>query len=362
MKVTLVVTHNCNFNCSYCLQTHENKAMSIDTAKKAIDYLAKIKHNKTLQISFYGGEPLIEKDLIKEIVLYSEEKIMKPQNIRVIYEITTNGRLLDEDFIAFANKHRMLLALSHDGLAQDLTRRDVAGNLTREDADKKLSMLLAANPRTPVMLTLHSDPEAIKTLASSVRFFKEAGLRFLNVTPAVGNRVNWDDDSFALLQDQLTQIRDLYVEYNRGDNEFIYIPFENKIKAYVRQKSDDSDTCRICSDKLMIDIDGRFYPCNHFIGNQDFGIGSLSQGPDESRITALEKTRLDQPDCASCALASRCKHRCACNNHGRTGNISDPGAFQCNLEQLTIALADSAAEQLLNDSNPAFVKRIYSLP
>ena len=360
MKATLVVTHNCNFNCSYCLQTHENKAMSLDTAKKAIDMLAKIKHTKALQISFYGGEPLIEKDLIKEIVLYSEEQIMKPQNIKVIYEITTNGRLLDEDFIEFASKHRLLLALSHDGLAQDLTRRDVAGNLTREDADSKLSMLLSHNPRTPVMMTLHSDPESIATLSDSVRFFKESGLRILNVTPAVGNRVNWTDESFDLLQDQLTKVRDLYVDYNRGNSEFVFIPFENKIKDYVRQRPDESDMCRICSDKLMIDIDGRFYPCTHFVGNPDFEIGSLAQGPDESRIQALEQTRLTQPDCASCALASRCKHRCACNNHGRTGNISDPGAFQCNLEQLIIALADSAAEQLLNDENPKFVKRIYS--
>ena len=108
-NLTLVVTHQCNFDCRYCLQKHEDVYMPRETAVKAIDMLvdglSKIKENPRAQISFYGGEPLLARNEIEYLVTYAVEKLSKIPDLKYAFEITTNGTLLDQEFIDFAKKN-----------------------------------------------------------------------------------------------------------------------------------------------------------------------------------------------------------------------------------------------------------------
>ena len=357
-RITLVVTHQCNFDCRYCLQKHEDVYMTKETAIKTIDtFAAGISEGDKAQISFYGGEPLLQKELIKELVKYSSEKIHSVPNTKLTFEITTNGLLLDEDFIAFAKKNKILLALSHDGLAQDSVRTDRGGNVTKERVDQKLQMLLKTFPETIIMMTVH--PDYVDRIAGSLKFFRDQGVKSVSMVLAHGERVTWDDEAFEKLEKEMLKVEALYEQWNAGNDVFRFIPFDNKIKNYIRQRDADSVMCHFGCHKLMVDADGKYYPCSHFIGRDGFDIGSLEEGVNEEKLESLESKRVEPEDCRECELRFRCRHTCACSNHGQTGSVSEVSALQCEYEKLTIQLADRAAALLLNESNPAFVSRMY---
>lgn len=362
-RITLVMTHQCNFRCSYCPQEHEDVVMTKETAFHAVDLLAEMiraDHNKELpntQISFYGGEPLLAEPLIREVVDYAESKLKGTLVKRMLFEITTNGLLLKEDFLPYAKKHNILLALSHDGVGQDFSRKDRGGNTTKERADAQLRKMLKYQPNTIIMMTLH--PEMVSTVCESMKFFHDFGVKHVNLTLANGPKVNWTEEKMKVLFEQMQEFAPLYEEWNRGENEFRFTPFDNKIRNYIQSRSSDDRMCHFSDEKLMIDCDGRFFPCSHFIGNEEFCVGNLVEGPDEATISSLESQRVEPETCQSCSFAGRCKHRCACANHGNTGDVCKVSRLQCEYEKLTIRLADQAAANLISEENPKFVERMY---
>lgn len=120
-SITLQITQNCNLRCAYCPYTenngddrlHSNKKMTRQTAYSAINYLQEHSiDSEVLVVGFYGGEPLLEFDLIKEVVEYTEKRFIGKQ---VIFSITTNATLLDEKKLSFFNKHNVMLMVSLDG-------------------------------------------------------------------------------------------------------------------------------------------------------------------------------------------------------------------------------------------------------
>lgn len=372
IKLTLVVTRQCNFDCRYCLQKHEDMAMPEEMAKKAIDDLIKgvlfrlERMQKTsegtipkvrAQISFYGGEPLLQRPLIEKLVKYARARFDEIDNTQLIFEITTNGTLLDEAFVSFARENRIILALSHDGLAQDMVRLDRGGHPTKAIVDQKLDMILRTFPDTIVMMTIH--PDHVDKIADSLKFFREKGVCSVSMVLAHGERVLWTDEQFEKLSSEMEKVEKLYEQWNLGDNVFRFIPFENKIKNYIRGKDADSAPCHFGYHKLMVDTDGKYYPCSHFIGREGFDIGSISEGVDDSRLESLESQRIEPQDCVECALRSRCHHTCACANHGHTGTMTEVSALQCEYERLLIRLSDQAASFLMQNESPKFIERMY---
>lgn len=372
LKLTLVVTRQCNFDCRYCLQKHEDAVMPEEMGKKAIDDLAgsvlfqseklkKASPGETPkvrgQISFYGGEPLLQRPLIEKLVKYAKAKFAEIENSRLVFEITTNGTLLDEAFVSFAKENRIILALSHDGLSQDLVRLDRGGHPTKALVDKKLDMLLQTFPDTIIMMTVH--PDHVDKVAESLEFFRGKGVRAVSMVLAHGERVLWTDEKFEALSLEMEKVEKLYEEWNLGDSIFRFIPFENKIRNYIRGKDADSAPCHFGCHKLMVDTDGKYYPCSHFIRLEGFSVGSIDEGLDDSRLESLESQRIEPKDCAECALSSRCHHTCACANHGHTGSMSEVSALQCEYEKLLIRLSDQAASFLMQSESPGFIERMY---
>ncbi|MBO4927916.1 MAG: radical SAM protein [Clostridiales bacterium] len=376
-RLTLVMTHQCNFDCKYCLQKHEDVFMPVELGEKAIERMRQELLSESsrkdssdrssddpeetsstkVQISFYGGEPLLARDRIEHLVKYANERIGGMPGYSVRYEITTNGLLLDESFLSFAKKNRILLALSHDGLAQDQVRLARGGKPTREIVDQKLEMLLRAFPETIIMMTIH--PDYVDQVADSIAFFHEKGIRSVSLVPAHGERVSWTEEKFRRFSQQMEKVKVLYERWNQGDGYFRVIPFENKIRNYIRQKDADSAMCHFGCHKLMVDADGKYYPCSHFIGRDGFCIGSVEDDVDEAKIRTLESRRVEPEICRACDLRFRCRHTCACANHGHTGSMAEVSALQCEYEKLTIRLADEAAAAMIREENPRFVERMY---
>ena len=358
-RLTLVMTHQCNFDCRYCLQKHEDVHMPRETAEKAIDFLVAglRKTPGKAQISFYGGEPLLARKEIEYLVRYARSRVSEIPGAGIVFEITTNGTLLDESFISFAKRNKILLALSHDGVAQDLVRVDRGGNPTKAVVDQKLEMLLKTFPKTIVMMTVH--PEQAGKVAESVAFFREKGVQSVSLVPAHGERVEWTEEKFRELAEELTKVKALYVKWNQGQDVFRFLPFDNKIRNYILGKDADNKMCHFGGHKLMVDVDGKYYPCSHFIGRDGFCIGSVDGKVDKKKVATLESQRVEVKTCRSCELRARCRHTCACANHGHTGSMSEVSSLQCEYEKLVIRLADEAAGELIREENTAFVERMY---
>ncbi|MBR3037679.1 MAG: radical SAM protein, partial [Clostridia bacterium] len=120
MNFTLHLTENCNLACRYCYETHRHVNMREETARKAVDLAFSYGH-KTVGFSLFGGEPMLMRPLIESIADYAKARAAR-EGVAVRYKMTTNGTLLDEPFLRFANAHGIRIALSHDGLLQDAQR------------------------------------------------------------------------------------------------------------------------------------------------------------------------------------------------------------------------------------------------
>lgn len=367
LRLTLVMTHQCNLDCKYCLQKHEDVYMPAGVAERSIDNfrravlleLEKQGADSTLktQISFYGGEPLLARERIEQLVHYANVKIGGIPRVSVSYEITTNGLLMDDAFLQFAKENQILLALSHDGLQQSSVRIDRGGNDTRARVDETLKKMLRVFPETIVMMTIH--PEYAHLVSDSITFFHDMGVHTISLVLAHGERVTWTDEAFEAFSQQMEKVEVLYEQWNQENGYFRVIPFENKIRNFIRQRDADTPTCHFGCHKLMVDTDGKYYPCTHFIGREGFDIGSQETDVDEEKIASLERQRVEPETCRTCALRPRCHHTCACANHGHTGNVAEVSALQCEYEQLIIRLADQAAAALIKEENKRFVERMY---
>ena len=154
-KITLQVTQNCNFRCKYCIysedtnkkqRSHSQESMSWDTAKEAVDFL--LMHSidsKDINIGFYGGEPLLAFDLIKDVVAYAE-KVFKGK--KLTYNMTSNATLLDEEKIDFLIEHDISLMISLDGPKKinDLNRVYPDGSGTYDTIMKKIQLIYSKYP------------------------------------------------------------------------------------------------------------------------------------------------------------------------------------------------------------------------
>lgn len=359
-QLILGITKNCNLSCLYCIQEHSSQYMSFDTAKKAIDLFSKTlsTEDKKVQISFYGGEPLLCKNIIREAVKYAEEILVNNRGIKVIYEITTNGLLLDECFLDFADEHNIVIALSHDGLSQSYTRLNLEGFPVTEKVNQALNQLVSRYPSTPIMMTVH--PEYVNYLSDSIEFFYERGIRKINFTLASGYKANWNNESFSILSDELNKVTETYIKYNQSGLRYRILPIEGKIRLHIHDKSDANMNCKLCDRKLLVDYDGKIYPCTHFIGLTEFNVGDIFTQIDYKKLNEIESKRIAPNECDLCSYKTRCSHRCACANHGYNNSLNEPSALQCEYERLIINLADRAANILINENNQTFIREIYS--
>lgn len=167
MEYVIYLTDNCNLNCKYCYQNKEKKDINFEYIKDIIDY--EISHkNKYSIINFYGGEPLLKKDLIKDTINYIKSTKTKT---KFYYGITTNGTLLDNDFIKYMKKHNFInIGYSFDGIKEshNLNRLSIDYKETFDVVFDNSKKLLNKFPR--VVATLVICKNNLKYLAKNVEF------------------------------------------------------------------------------------------------------------------------------------------------------------------------------------------------
>lgn len=313
MDYTISITNKCNLKCSYCYERHLNTEyghLSDEIKVKIADYINRQGNAGTVYL--FGGEPLLYKDTVK---YYCENLKAKR------FVITTNGTLLDEEFIRWCADRNVIINMSHDGIK--CTERGVDTALL----DANLKILMKYQPETLVQLVYTE--QTLPELYNNVIYLKNLGVK--KVSAAMDAFLMPDDpDSFGdILREQwrkIAEIPDLFV-------------YELAVKKKTI-KSNTSSTCEICKKKVFINWDGNFYPCIQFQNKPEYRCGDITVGIE------AEKARKAHPDysmvserCEGCELAEYCRNSCACRKMSTTGSVRDISEAACMEEQVHILTA-----------------------
>lgn len=356
MNITLHLTNRCNLACKYCYVDKEYPSdMTLNVAKQAID-MGVMSSKDQVGISFFGGEPLLKKELIKEIVSYCEE-ISSAKNIKFKFNLTTNGILLDAAFAIYAKEKKISMAISHDGIkeAHNINRMDRAGNGSFDKVDSNSTMLLKHHPYASVILVI--TPNTVTHLYKSILYLFNKGFRYLLVSFDYGAK--WDEKSMELLESQYKRLSTLYYQKSMANHKFYLEPFETKIASYIDNQSFNACRCTLGKGQISIAPDGSIYPCTQLINDPLLLMGNAHTGITKD-ISYLKDKGPKEETCNQCVIKNRCTYDCSCINKQTTGDINKVSPVLCIHEQMIIMIADKLANQLYKAKNEAFINKHYN--
>ncbi len=348
----LHIAHDCNLKCKYCFagegEYHGDRSlMSAHVGKKALDFLvANSGNRKNLEIDFFGGEPTLNFEVVKEIVLYGrsiEEKYNK--NFR--FTFTTNGVLLNGDIIEFANKHMNNVVLSIDG------RKEVNDNMRKNLAGKGSYDKILPNIKAFVESRDHQNYYVRGTYTANNLDFSEdvfhladLGFEQISVEPVVAEK----DLDYALKEEHIDK---LCQEYDKLVDEFnLRVTGENKhplFNFFHFNLDIDNGSCAVkriagCGagcEYMSVTPNGDLYPCHQFTGLEEFKIGSVFDGIQNNEVMSEfgEINIYSKPECKDCWAKFFCSGGCAANAYQFGGSINSTYEIGCKLQKKRIESA-----------------------
>ena len=345
----LHIAHDCNLRCKYCFASTGDfgkgrKLMTFETGKKAIDFLLeKSGDRENLELDFFGGEPLMNFEVVKQIVEYARSR-EKEYGKRFRFTITTNGMLLDDDKIDFINKEMSNVVLSIDG------RKEVNDNIRkRVDGSGCYDVIL---PKFKKLVEKRGDKEYYVRgtftkhnldFSEDVFSLYDEGFDQISVEPVVCE----PEAPYALTEKELSAI---FSEYERLSARIL----ENekhggKFNFFHFMLDLDQGPCAIkrlrgcgCGNEYVaITPDGDIYPCHQFVGLEEYKMGNLDEGTFNLDMKAefAESHVYTKPECKKCWAKFYCSGGCNANAYNFTGSITGSYDVGCKMQQKRIECA-----------------------
>ena len=337
----LHIAHTCNLNCSYCFASQgkysgERGVMSLEVGKRALDFLIENsgdRHN--LEVDFFGGEPLLNFDVVKELVAYARS-IEKKYNKNFRFTLTTNGMLIDEDVIDFANRECSNVVLSLDGRKEihDRFRVDYAGKGSFDTIVPKFQRLVEArggkNYYTRGTFT-HANPDFLE----DIKVMLDLGFRELSMEPVVcapGDPAELTPEDMEIVKEQYEKLAELMLQRRREGRPFTFYHYMIDLKGgpciYKRISGCGSGT-----EYMAVTPWGDLYPCHQFVGDEKYKLGNIYEGV---KNTEIQKEFADcnvyaREKCRDCWARLYCSGGCAANAYHATGSVRGVYESGCEL-------------------------------
>ena len=353
MILNLHLTHDCNLRCSYCYAgPKSSRQMQEQTARDAVRFAARHTTGE-LRVVFFGGEPLLRKDLIREIV--------EEAGPRVRFQLSTNGLLCDDQFLSFAARTGMRLSLSIDGCreAHDLHRVRADGSGTWDEVAARVPRMLASHPWLHAQMVI--SPDTAHLVDRSFQALLDLGLR--NISSALDHGADWDRDALLRLKAAYRRSAALYESRTLRGMRFHLGCFDAVIRTRVRGPVPPDQRCQAGWNQLSVAPSGRIYPCVQFVRDDPPGsplaIGHIASGWDEPARSRLLASGVDAGPCDGCALRDRCMRHCACVNLAAGGDPDCVPPIVCEHERLRIPIADALAARLYRGRSRLFLRKHY---
>jgi len=335
--------------------------MTEDTARAAVE-LALQNGGRRLGLIFFGGEPLLCRDLIEQTIAYSTRRASETAHCahgKFFYKMTTNGLLLDGAFLNYAREHDIFIALSIDGIekAHDAHRQMSGGGATHGQVVAAAKRLLSQQPYAPALMTVN--PDTVQYYRESVEFLYKTGFRY--IICSLNYAADWDDESLRELKRQYIKLADFYYDRTVAEDKFYLSPFEVKISSHVHNKTYRHERCELGQHQLSVAPDGGLFPCVQFVGDGRYQIGNVFAGIDQTaRERLFVQNEAEKPGCDICSIKGRCNHYCACLNKQATGSIDVVSEVLCAHERIILPIADRVAARLYDRRSPIFIQKHYN--
>lgn len=361
MHLTLHLTRACNMRCRYCYAPpYDAPGMTEQVGRAAMELGARI-NKGSCGIVFFGGEPLLEKQLLQSLVLFGRDA-RRRQEALYHFKITTNGLLLDEAFLEFAEREDVMIAMSFDGVcpAHDAHRHLPNGAGSFDRLLPKLKLLLHAKPYSSIIMVVNPDTAAY--MAEGVSMLMDMGVRYLILS--LNYAGNWEEEHLEVLRRQYQQLARRYVQWTRLGRKFYLSPFEVKLSSHINRECFDEERCDLGARQLSVDPAGYLYPCVQFVKagpGSRWCIGDVRAGIDADKFgLARQESHQEKPTCVGCELNRRCAHTCSCLNWQTTGKITEVSPVLCEHEKMLIGIADRLGNILYRRQEPVFIRKHYS--
>lgn len=345
----LHVAHTCNLNCSYCFASQgkyngDRALMSFEVGKRALDFLVENSGTRTnLEVDFFGGEPLMNWDVVKQLVLYARS-IEKEKHKNFRFTLTTNGMLIDDDVIEFANKEMSNVVLSLDGRKEihDRLRVDYAGKGSYETIVPKFKKLVEARGGKNYYMRgtfTHANPDFTK----DVFHMADLGFTELSMEPVVGP----EDEPSSLTKEDIETVKKEYeilaIDMLRREKEGKPITFYHYMLdltegpcIYKRISGCGSGT-----EYMAVTPWGDLYPCHQFVGDDKYKLGDIYKGVenDSLRDSFRSCNAYAREECKDCWAKLYCSGGCAANAYHASGQITGVYKPGCELFKKRIECA-----------------------
>ena len=337
----LHIAHTCNLNCSYCFASQgkyngDRAVMSFEVGKQALDFLiANSGSRRNLEVDFFGGEPLMNFDVVKQLVAYARS-IEKEHNKNFRFTLTTNGMLIDDDVIEFSNKEMSNVVLSLDGRKEihDRFRVDYAGKGSWERIVPKFQKLVQAREGKNYYMRgtfTHANPDFLE----DIKVMLDLGFTELSMEPVVcapGDPSELTPEDMEIVKDQYEKLAELMLQRDDEGKPFTFYHYMIDLKGgpciYKRISGCGSGT-----EYMAVTPWGDLYPCHQFVGDDKYLLGNVWDGVSNTIIQEefASCNVYARPDCKDCWAKLYCSGGCAANAYHATGSVRGVYKSGCEL-------------------------------
>ncbi|HHX48956.1 MAG TPA: thioether cross-link-forming SCIFF peptide maturase [Clostridiales bacterium] len=358
----LHICHDCNLNCDYCFAgggkyNSPKDYMTFDVGKHAIDFLIENSGNiKNIEVDFFGGEPLMNFDVVKKITDYAKITA-KNSNKNIYFTLTTNCLLLNEDKANYLNEEMDNVVLSIDGRKE--THNAVRHSLNNKNAfdiilnNAKYFVKIRGNRKYYVRSTFTN-----KNLdfSNDVEFLRKEGFSQISVEPVVlpkNHKLAIQEKHIEKINNEYDNLANSYIQKREEGNWYNFFHFMIDLeKGPCISKR--LTGCGAGVEYLAVSPSGDLYPCHQFVGKEKFKIGNVFDGINKSEIreSFANNTVLIKENCKNCPAKYFCGGGCASNSYNFTGSISNTYDIGCKMlvKRFENSLAISAIEKIASNS------------
>ena len=337
----LHVAHTCNLNCSYCFASQgkyhgDCAVMSFEVGKQALDFLiANSGSRKNLEVDFFGGEPLMNFQVVKDLVAYARS-IEKQHNKNFRFTLTTNGVLVDDDVIDFANRECSNVVLSLDGRKEihDRYRVDYAGKGSWEKIVPKFQKFVEARQGEEYYMRgtfTHANPDFLQDIQQML----DLGFTELSMEPVVsapGDPAALTEEDMPIVMEQYEKLAELMLQRRKEGRSFTFYHYMIDLTGgpciYKRISGCGSGT-----EYMAVTPWGDLYPCHQFVGEEAFKLGNIWDGVTDPGVQAqfAACNVYAHPECRDCWARLYCSGGCAANAYHATGSVTGVYEQGCRL-------------------------------
>ena len=337
----LHIAHTCNLNCSYCFASQgkyhgERAVMSFEVGKQALDFLVKNSGTRrNLEVDFFGGEPLMNFQVVKDLVKYARS-IEKQYNKNFRFTLTTNGVLIDDDVIDFTNREMSNVVLSLDGRKEvhDKFRVDYNNVGSWEKIVPKFRKLVKLRGNKDYYMRgtfTHYNPDFLEDIKTML----DLGFTELSMEPVVcpkGDPSELTEEDLPIVLDQYEKLAELMLEKDKEGKPFTFYHYMIDLTGgpciYKRISGCGSGT-----EYMAVTPWGDLYPCHQFVGDEKYLLGNVFDGVNNEKIVDefMSCNVYAREECKNCWARLYCSGGCAANAYHATGSVKGVYEYGCKL-------------------------------